>query len=196
MASGPQLWLLRHGETEWTLSRRHTGATDIPLTQHGREQAQEMRPLLDVEGFDLVMASPRRRALETAKLAGFEPQVDPRLAEWDYGDYEGRTTAEIQRERPGWDLWRDGCPGGEAPGEIEARLEPLREELRARSGERIAVFGHGHCLRALAATWLQLGLEAGRALALGPASLSVLGDDRGIAVVELWNRQLEQRARR
>jgi broad specificity phosphatase PhoE len=192
MASGPpELWLIRHGETEWTLSRRHTGATDIPLTEHGREQGRALARLLAGREFDLVLSSPRRRAHETAELAGFAPEPDEQLAEWDYGDYEGRTTAEIRGERPNWDLWRDGCPGGESPVQIEARLAPLREKLRERSGERFALFGHGHCLRALAATWLGLGLEAGRALALGPASLSILADDRGIAVVELWNRQVE-----
>jgi broad specificity phosphatase PhoE len=187
----PELWLVRHGETEWTLSSRHTGTTDIPLTENGRKQAVALAPLLDGAGFDLVLSSPRRRAGETAELAGLAAQRDERLAEWDYGDYEGRTTAEIRRERPGWDLWRDGCPGGESPAQVEARLQPLEQDLRARTGERIALFAHGHCLRALAATWLGLGLEAGRALALGPASVSVLGDERGVETVELWNRRIE-----
>jgi len=193
MASGhPELWLIRHGETEWTLNRRHTGNTDIPLTEHGREQARELRLLLDGTDFDLLLTSPRRRAADTAELAGFEPKPDPRLAEWDYGDYEGKTTAEIHRERPGWEIWQDGCPGGESPEQIKARLEPLVGELRATAGGRIALFGHGHGLRALAAIWLGLELEAGRALLLDPGSLSILGDDRGIAVVELWNRQLHR----
>jgi broad specificity phosphatase PhoE len=140
--------------------------------------------------FDIVLTSPMQRAEETARLAGLEPKPDPRLTEWNYGEYEGRTTADIQSERPGWELWRDGCPGGEAAADIEARLRPLLEELRTREGERIALFGHGHCLRALAGSWLGLGVvDGGRALKLGTASLSLLSSEHGNPVIERWNEQ-------
>jgi broad specificity phosphatase PhoE len=183
----PELWLGRHGETEWTVSHRHTGTTDIPLTDRGREQARELGRSLAGVDFDLVLSSPRQRAEETARLAGLEPESEERLTEWDYGEYEGLTTAEIQRERPDWDLWRDGCPGGEQAADVAARLKPLLDRLRGRGGDRIALFGHGHCLRALAGCWLELGVEAGRSLGLGTASLSVLGSEHGAPVIQLWN---------
>ena len=183
----PEIWLGRHGETEWTISGRHTGSTDIPLTDRGREEARLLgRSFAGVE-FAAVISSPLSRAAETARLAGLEPRLDDRLVEWDYGDYEGRTTAEIKRERPDWDLWRDGCPGGETAAEVGERLEPLLEELRALDGGRVAVFGHGHCLRVLAGCWLRLGPEAGRALLLGTASLSVMGTEHGSPVIASWN---------
>jgi broad specificity phosphatase PhoE len=185
----PELWLARHGETEWTVSGRHTGITDIPLTENGREQARGLARSLAAVSFDLVLSSPRQRAEETARLTGLEPEPEERLTEWNYGDYEGQTTAEIQRERPGWDLWRDGCPGGEQPADVAARLKPLLDRLREREGERIALFGHGHCFRALAGCWVELGVEAGRSLGLGTASLSVLGSEHGAPVIQLWNQQ-------
>ena len=186
--SPPEIWLGRHGETAWTISRQHTGSTDIPLTDRGREEAQLLAESFGSVDFDLVLSSPLTRAAETARLAGLEPRLDERLVEWDYGEYEGRTTAEIRRERPGWDLWRDGCPGGEAVADIAARLQPLLDELRGRSGQRIAIFGHGHCLRVLAASWVGLGPAAGRALLLGTASLSVLGSEHDAPVIASWNR--------
>ena len=183
----PEIWLGRHGETEWTISRRHTGTTDIPLTERGREEARRLgRSFAGVE-FARVLSSPLIRAAETARLAGLEPEPDDRLVEWDYGDYEGRTTAEIKQERPGWDLWRDGCPGGESAADVGARLRPLLEELRALDGGRVAIFGHGHCLRALAACWLLLGPEEGRVLLLGTASLSVMATEHGAPVIASWN---------
>jgi probable phosphoglycerate mutase len=187
LESLPEIWLGRHGETEWTIGGRHTGSTDIPLTDRGREQARALGQGFAGVEFGLVLSSPRSRAEETARLAGFEPRIDDRLVEWDYGDYEGLTTAEIKRERPDWDLWRDGCPGGESAAEVAARLEPLLAELRERDGGRVAIFGHGHCLRALAASWVGLGPEAGRALLLGTASLSVLGTEHDAPVIASWN---------
>jgi probable phosphoglycerate mutase len=183
----PELWLARHGETEWTVSRQHTGSTDIPLTERGREQARELLPSFEGIDFDLVLSSPASRAVETAELAGFEPEIDQRLREWDYGDYEGLTTVEIQRDRPEWFLFRDGCPNGEDPTGIGQRLEPLLDELRGMSGKRIARFGHAHCFRALAGCWLGLGAESGRALTLGTASLSVIGVEHGRPAIAHWN---------
>ena len=183
----PEIWLGRHGETEWTIRRRHTGTTDIPLTDRGREQAKRLAEHFAGVEFELVLSSPMSRALETARLAGLEAAVDERLVEWDYGEYEGMTTAEIKQSRPDWDLWRDGCPGGEDAGAIAARLEPLLDELRGRDGGRIALFGHGHCLRALAGNWVGLGPEGGRVLLLGTATLSILGVEHGGPVVASWN---------
>lgn len=179
--------MARHGETEWTLSRRHTGSTDIPLTDRGREQARALSQSFDGIRFDLVLSSPARRAVETAELAGLGPKIDERLREWDYGEYEGLTTAEIHQERPGWFLFRDGCPGGEDPTGIGQRLEPLLDELRQRSGQRILLFGHAHCFRALAGCWLGLGAESGRALTLGTASLSVIGVEHDRPAIAHWN---------
>lgn len=186
-SSLPEIWLARHGETEWTLSRRHTGSTDIPLTDKGREQARDLAASFAGIDFDLVLSSPASRAIETAELAGLKPEIDERLREWNYGEYEGLTTAEIQQERPEWFLFRDGCPGGEDPTGIGQRLEPLLDELRQRSGQRIALFGHAHCFRALAGCWLGLGAEAGRALTLGTASLSVIGVEHERPAIAHWN---------
>lgn len=183
----PELWLARHGETEWTTSRRHTGSTDIPLTEEGRRQASALAPRFEGIEFDLVLSSPASRALETAELAGFEPQIEERLREWDYGEYEGLTTAQIHESRPEWFLFRDGCPDGEDPTGIGQRLEPLLEEMRQRSGQRIALFGHAHCFRALTGCWLGLGAEAGRALTLGTASLSVIGVEHDRPAIAHWN---------
>jgi broad specificity phosphatase PhoE len=183
----PEVWLARHGETEWTLSRQHTGTTDIPLTERGREQARALAPSFEGIEFDLVLSSPMQRAGETARLVGLDPAADERLMEWNYGEYEGRTTADIQRERPGWDLWRDGCPGGEQAEDVARRLEPLLDKLRNTGERRVALFGHGHCFRVLAGSWLELGAMAGRALALGTASLSVMATEHGRPVIAHWN---------
>jgi probable phosphoglycerate mutase len=183
----PEIWLVRHGETEWTRSRRHTGTTDIALTERGRRQARALVPSFDGVHFDLVLSSPMQRAEETARLVGLEPRADDRLREWNYGEYEGRTTAEIHRERPGWDLWRDGCPGGERADDVGVRLEPLLQELRERADGRLVLFGHSHCFRVLAGCWLELGAEAGRALTIGTASLSVLAVEHGRPVIAHWN---------
>jgi probable phosphoglycerate mutase len=183
----PEIWIGRHGETEWTKTGRHTGSTEVPLTEAGREQARRLGKRFEGTEFDLVLSSPLGRSEETARLCGFDPQRDERLREWDYGEYEGRTTREIRGESPGWDLWTDGCPGGESLDDVVERLEPLIEDLRARPNQRIAVFGHGHLSRAFAGCWIQLGGIAGRALKLGTASLSVLGVEHENPVISLWN---------
>jgi broad specificity phosphatase PhoE len=184
----PGLWLARHGETAWTLTRQHTGRTDLDLTPEGERQArEELAPKLAGVDFGLVLSSPLRRALETARLAGFpSPQIDERLREMDYGDYEGRTTAEIQAERPGWDLWTDGCPGGETADDVGARMDALiAERLRAGPGPVLA-FAHGHALRILAARWLGLPAREGRTLLLRPAGLGVMGAEHDRAAVDRW----------
>lgn len=183
----PEVWLARHGETKWTLSRRHTGTTDIPLTERGREQARALAPSFEGIEFDQILSSPMQRAEETARLVGLDPTPDRRLVEWNYGEYEGRTTADIQRHRPGWDLWRDGCPGGERAEDVARRLEPLLDELRGSGERRVVLFGHSHCFRVLAGCWLDLGPLAGRALTLGTASLSVMATEHGNPVVAHWN---------
>lgn len=184
----PEIVLVRHGETEWSRTRRHTGRTDVPLTDAGRAEARLLASRLDGRAFSRVLSSPLSRALETCHLAGLGAgaEVRPELREWDYGDYEGRTTAEIRVERPGWTVWRDGCPGGEVAADVAARLDPLVGELRAAS-EDVAVFGHGHGLRVLAARWIELPAVAGERLALGTGALSVLGYERETPALRLWN---------
>jgi broad specificity phosphatase PhoE len=179
--------LARHGETEWSLSKQHTGRTDIPLTETGRLQAEALRVLFAGRPVEKAYASPLGRAVESAELAGF-PEAEPRdeLLEFDYGEYEGRTTADIRAGRPGWYLWRDGCPGGETPGQVAERVGRLVDELREQ-GVDVALFGHGHALRALAARWLGLGPEAGGLFALETATLSTLGYEREVPVMWAWN---------
>jgi len=183
----PSLWLARHGETEWTISRQHTGNTDLPLTAAGERSARdELGPKLAGVAFDLVLSSPLRRAHDTARLAGFDPQIDERLREVDYGEYEGRTSDEIRRERPGWDLWTDGCPGGESVDDVGARMDALIAERLREARERVLVFGHGHALRILGARWLGLPAREGRVLLLPPAGLGVMGADHGRPAIETW----------
>ena len=184
--STTEVWLARHGETEWSRTRRHTGLTDIELTAAGEEEARALRPRLAGVEFDRVVSSPLRRAQETARLAGFDPEADPRLVEWDYGDYEGITTAEIRQTRPDWYLWDDGCPGGESPADVEARMTPLALDL-AESRGRVLVFAHGHSLRSLAGCWLGLGVAGGRYLKLGTGGLSALGFEHGRPTILRWN---------
>ena len=182
-----RLLLARHGETEWSLSKQHTGLTDIPLTDNGRRQAEALRGLFAERPVEKAYTSPLGRAVETARLAGF-PEAEPRdeLLEFDYGDYEGRTTADIRAERPDWYLWRDGSPGGESPAQVAERVGRLIDELR-EDGVDAALFGHGHILRALAARWLGLGAEAGGLFALETATLSTLGYEREVPVMWGWN---------
>ncbi len=183
----PELWLARHGDTAWTVSRQHTSRTDLELNADGEAAARSLRAKLDGRAYDVVLASPLRRARDTATLAGFEPELDDRLREFDYGDYEGRTTAEIRRERPGWDLWTDGCPDGETAADVGARMDALIADVRARDPERVLVFGHGHALRILTARWLDLAPREGRRFLLGPAGVGVLGSEHGRAAVARWN---------
>ena len=172
----PEVVLVRHGETEWTLSGQHTGRTDIPLTERGREQARTLAAELARWQFALALTSPLARAKETCRLANLGDRAQEReeLMEWDYGDHEGRTTPEIRREHPGWTLWKDGVPNGETAAEVRARVERVIPELRSVAGDA-AVFAHGHVLRVLAARWLGLEPDAGRLFALDPATISVLG---------------------
>jgi broad specificity phosphatase PhoE len=183
-----ELLLARHGETEWSASGRHTSRTDLPLTADGRRMAQRLAPRLSERRFALVLTSPLRRAVETCKLAGLEEQaqVQEELGEWDYGDYEGLTTAEIHRRRPGWSLWRDGCPNGETSADVGARADRVIGEVRAADGDAVA-FGHGHMLRVLAARWLGLLPEDGALFALGTGTLSTLGYEHGTAVIRSWS---------
>jgi broad specificity phosphatase PhoE len=180
--------LVRHGETEWSRDGKHTGRTDVPLTAPGRKQAEALGEVLGDRAFARVLTSPLARAAETAQLAGFGARAEERteLCEWDYGAYEGRTTAEIREERPGWTLWRDGVPGGETAGEVAERVDRLLAELRTADGDAL-VFAHGHLLRVLAVRWIGLGPESGRLLALDPATISVLGYERETPVVRVWN---------
>lgn len=186
-----KLHVVRHGETEWTLSGQHTGRTDIPLTAHGEEEAKRLQPRLNGISFSTVLCSPRQRARRTCELAGLGSlaQVEPDLAEWDYGDYEGLRTPEILKERPGWNIFAHGCPNGELPDHVSERADRLIRRLEALDGN-VALFSHGHFCRVLAARWIGLATIGGQHLILDTAALSVLQDDprhpgnRGIA---LWN---------
>lgn len=188
MPTLPELVVVRHGATEWSTSGQHTSRTDLPLTEAGREEARQLATVLAARPFGLVLTSPRRRAADTAALAGFgdRAEVCEDLVEWDYGDDEGRTTAEIRTDRPGWTLWRDGVPNGETVEQVAARADRVIERVRA-SGVDAVVFSHGHLLRVLAARWVGLPGADGRLLALAPASVSVLGWEREQAVVLGWN---------
>lgn len=182
-----ELWLIRHGETEWSLSGRHTGRTDLPLTARGRELAVALGRRLAGRQFALVLASPLQRARETCRLAGFgDAATDPNLCEWNYGDYEGRTTGEIQRDRPDWSLWRDGVPNGESIQQVAARADAVLARVSAVDGDA-ALFAHGHILRILAARWLGLEPAAARLFAMGTASLNTLGYERENRVITRWN---------
>jgi probable phosphoglycerate mutase len=183
-----EIWLIRHGETEWSLSGQHTGRTDIPLTERGRDMAAAIGAALANRDFALVLTSPLRRARETCEGAGYGScaVIDPNLQELDYGDYEGRTTAEIQRERPGWSLWRDGCPNGESFEHAGTRAESVIARALQANGD-VALFAHGHILRILSACWLGLAPDAGRLLALSTATLSSVGYERETRVITRWN---------
>jgi broad specificity phosphatase PhoE len=180
--------LVRHAETEWSLNGRHTGRTDIPLTEHGREVALALRGRLSGWRFELVLVSPSVRARETCELCGLDSgaQVRPDLLEWDYGDYEGLTTPEIRELRPDWSLWRDGCPSGESAADVGARADRVIAEIAASDGG-VAVFSHGHMLRVLGARWIALGPESGARLGLSTAAICVLGHERQTSVLARWN---------
>ncbi|SFB74842.1 probable phosphoglycerate mutase [Nocardioides terrae] len=182
-----ELYLARHGATEWSVSGRHTGTTDLPLLPEGEQTARTLAARLSDVDFELVLTSPRQRARRTAELAGFpDAEVDGDLAEWDYGDYEGITTDEIRERDPGWTVWRGVVPGGESAEQVSARLDRVIGRVRAVEGQAL-VFGHGHALRALAARWLGLPVSEGRLLRLDTATLSVLGSEREQPVVLHWN---------
>ena len=185
-----ELWLIRHGETEWSLSGAHTGRTDLPLTHAGENNAARVGRLLAGHNFDFILTSPLQRARRTCELAGYGDRavVEPNLAEWDYGSYEGRTTTQIQKERPGWSLFRDGVPGGETIEQVAARARAVIDRATAATGD-VALFAHGHILRILAACWLGLPPEGARYFALGTASISKLGYERETRVIAQWNLQ-------
>lgn len=180
--------LVRHGETAWSLTGQHTSFTDLPLTPNGESQAEALVPLLSRFAFERVLSSPRRRALDTARLAGFADAVEVRdeLAEWDYGEYEGRTTAEIVAARPDWSLWPDGTPAGEQASDVGARVDRLLADVRHADGD-VALFGHGHCLRVVAARWVGLGAEDGARFLFPPAGIFVLGYERDTPVLVAWS---------
>ena len=182
-----EVWLVRHGETEWSRDGRHTSTTDLPLTSDGEAVAKGLQDRLDGTSFALVLTSPRDRARETARLAGHpEATVDPDLAEWDYGDLEGLTTEEIRERLPDWTIWRGPVPGGESADEVSDRLDRVVARCRETEG-RVLLFGHGHSLRALSARWLGLPVYDGRLLKLDTATVSVLGYERDTPVVLRWN---------
>jgi broad specificity phosphatase PhoE len=185
-----KVYLVRHGETAWSITGQHTGRTDLPLTAHGEEQARGLVARLRGLRVDHVFSSPLRRALQTCELAGFggRATLDPELLEWDYGEYEGRTLAQIHAIRPGWELFRDGCPGGESVAQVSARADRFVSRLRALGG-KVLIFSSGHLLRVLAARWVECTAELGRRLELDPASVCVLSyeHDSEDSVIQLWN---------
>jgi broad specificity phosphatase PhoE len=184
------VYLARHGETAWNLSGQHTGRTDLPLTERGERNARALGEPLSGLTFAKVLTSPLQRAMQTCELAGFggAAEIDPDLVEWDYGQYEGRRTAEIHAERPDWDLFHDGCPGGESPDQVAERANRVIERVR-RSQGNVMLFSSGRLLRVLAARWLGLQAAGGRYLLLSNASLSALGYEDKLAepVIRLWN---------
>ena len=180
--------LVRHGETQWTLSGQHTGRTDIPLTERGRNQARLLEPLLSTANFALVLSSPLQRARETCELAGLGPrmELEPDLMEWDYGEYEGITSKQIKRTAPNWVVFTDGCPGGETPEQVGARADRVIKRVRSTAG-RVALFAHGHLLRVLAARWIGFPPSAGQHFLLDTSTVGVLSYYSGIPAVKRWN---------
>ena len=182
-----ELWIIRHGETEWSRDGLHTSHTELELTAEGEEVARRLAERLEGVEFDLVLSSPRLRARRTAELAGFtDVQLDEDLTEWDYGDYEGLTTPEIRETVPGWTVWKDPCPGGETAEQVSQRLDRVVTKVRADGG-RVLVFSHGHASRALAARWLDQPVQEGRLFKLDTATISVLAYERESPAVARWN---------
>jgi broad specificity phosphatase PhoE len=183
----PKLVLARHGETDWSATMKHTSVTDVPLLEAGRRDAEGLGQRLEGREFALVLTSPRARARDTAALAGFpDAQVDDDLAEFEYGEYEGLTTAEIREDRPGWSVWSDGAPGGETADQVGVRADRVIERALAAGGD-VALFAHGHLLRVLAARWIGLPADYGGHVALSTGSLSELGFERERRVIWIWN---------
>jgi broad specificity phosphatase PhoE len=184
----PEIVVVRHGETEWSATGRHTSSTDLPLTESGRERARALASELAGRSFALVLCSPLRRARETCELAGFGDAAVTceDLREWDYGDYEGLTTPQIRERDPDWSLWRDGCPGGEMPAQVAARADRALELLRGAGGDALA-FAHGHILRVVTARWIGLEAAGGARFALGAGAIGVLGYEHQTEVVTRWN---------
>jgi broad specificity phosphatase PhoE len=189
-----ELFLIRHGETEWSRSGQHTSRTDLPLTERGRVRAKALGEILEgmvPSGFALVLSSPMRRAIDTCHLAGYQPEIEDNLREWDYGSYEGLTSGDIQKTAPGWTIWTGAVPGGESVAQVGARADRVIHRCLAASielGGNVALFSHGHMLRVLAARWLDLAPDAGRLLGLDTASISALGWEHTTRVIRFWNR--------
>ena len=181
-------YLIRHGETEWSRAGKHTGVTDVVLTAHGRETARLLQPVLAQEKFTLVLSSPLQRARETCELAGLGKvaRIEPDLIEWNYGEYEGLTTRQIQSVRLGWSVFHDGCPGGETPEQVGERVDRVIAKIRA-SGGNVALFAHGHILRVLAARWIKLSPSVGEHLLLDTATICVLGYYYETPALKMWN---------
>ena len=188
-----KVYLVRHGETEWSLSGQHTGVTDIPLTDNGRAAARLLQPVLAEESFALVLTSPLHRARETCELAGFgkRAHVESDLMEWNYGEYEGLTPQQIHARRQGWMIFRDGCPSGESPEQIGARVDRVIAKIHATEGN-VALFAHGHIFRVLAARWIGLSARAGQHFLLDTATLNVLGYYRDTPALKIWNAPLSR----
>ncbi len=186
-----EVYLVRHGETEWSKSGQHTSVTDLPLTEEGIRKAESLRGHLDPSRFGLILSSPRRRAIRTAESAGFSgeyaPQIDDDLVEWFYGDYEGLTTPQIHRTDPDWSIFTGVTPGGETPEQISTRLDRLIARLQDSGVERAICFGHGHCLRALTLRWLRFDLAVGEQFPLDTGTVSVLGWEKNQPALERWN---------
>jgi broad specificity phosphatase PhoE len=187
-----ELWLIRHGETEWSLSGAHTSRTDIPLTDRGRERARKIKEYLQGKNFSMVLTSPMQRARETCRIAGFGDvaQIDKDLVEWDYGVYEGRTTKDIQKEVPGWSVWTSPIVGGETLDQVAERAKRVIARAAAKGGS-VALFAHGHILRILAACWIESPPIMGSRLALSTGAVSTLGFEHQTRVITMWNRTLD-----
>jgi broad specificity phosphatase PhoE len=186
--SKQEVFVVRHGETAWSLSGQHTGVTDIPLTENGRAVARRLQPILAKVSFSLVLTSPLGRARETCELVGLGSRatIEPDLMEWNYGEYEGLTAKEIHARRPGWLIFRDGCPGGETPGQVAARADRVIARVRAAQGD-VALFAHGHIFRVLVSRWIGLPPAAGQHFLLDTATLNILGYYRDSPAVKVWN---------
>jgi probable phosphoglycerate mutase len=185
------VYIIRHGETEWSLSGQHTGITDIPLTENGRDAAKILQPFLTKQSFVLVLTSPLQRAKETCKLSGLgdRAEVESNLMEWNYGDYEGLTSAQIHETAPGWIVFNDGAPRGETPEQVAVRADRVIARVRSVKGD-VALFAHGHILRVLVARWLDLPATAGRNFLLGTGTLNILSYYRGYPAIQTWNAPL------
>jgi len=190
-----QIYLIRHGETEWSLNGRHTGASDIPLTEKGRQVARRWQPFAAERTFALVLTSPLGRARETCVLAGLgeRAEIDPDLREWDYGAYEGLTPQQIRAQQPGWMIFRDGCPSGESPQQVGTRVDRVIARMRGATGD-VAAFAHGHVLRVLGARWLGLPPSAGSHFLLDTATVCVLSAYHGVPAIRRWNAALVSRS--
>jgi probable phosphoglycerate mutase len=186
-----EVFLIRHGETEWSLSGQHTGSTDIPLTDHGEAAARLLAPVLADRDFSLVLCSPLQRARRSCELAGLgdRASIDPDLAEWNYGSYEGLTSAAIHGQHPGWLVFRDGCPNGESPAEVGERVDRVISRVR-QNGGRVALFAHGHVFRVFVARWIELSPSHGAHFLLDTSTLTILSYYRGIPAVKCWNAPL------